>query len=426
MQGRESGGYLPYKIISKSVLSVLIVFGLSSVLLTLKYEVAFAWKSRSSYEQRIFSLVGQNKLQEAMAETDKYLNKYKKKDNCIAWGYNTKGVIFRQMYEYTKAIYSYQEALKYIDVKDRTNKSILLENIGGLQHSLGDYTDAISYLGKSMQLMDNYDPRRYQNEIYVAWSTFYLSKGRNTTILEQVYERIKPRLHEIEDHLGRHNNGQAYSVASLIAFQLGRFDEAIQFDSTVLNIHNTDSNRLNLSIDLLYIKKEVDANEVFRRVLWGNVKKDSLALWYWLKGDEMLARRYLEECFAEECSSDIARDNLRGVIRRDEILPNDMWKEARNLKWFRELIYPNTLDYSTDKYAEQPEQETQEGRGISINKSQEKVLKDSPTNVFATNASNVFHKRDCSKLNASEGLIKFDTPQKASKAGGLPCNYCKP
>ncbi len=49
-----------------------------------------------------------------------------------------------------------------------------------------------------------------------------------------------------------------------------------------------------------------------------------------------------------------------------------------------------------------------------------------PATVFATNFSNVFYKRDCSKLEASEGLIKFNTPQKASEAGCLPCNYCKP
>ena len=56
---------------------------------------------------------------------------------------------------------------------------------------------------------------------------------------------------------------------------------------------------------------------------------------------------------------------------------------------------PNTIDLSSNKYA-----------------------------VFVANDSNVFHKRDCSKLNASEGLIRFDTQQKASKEGCLPCNYC--
>ncbi len=62
----------------------------------------------------------------------------------------------------------------------------------------------------------------------------------------------------------------------------------------------------------------------------------------------------------------------------------------------------------------------------SPEKDQQKVLRDSPITVFATNSSNVFHKRDCSKLYASEGLIKFDTQKKASKAGCLPCNYCRP
>ena len=54
---------------------------------------------------------------------------------------------------------------------------------------------------------------------------------------------------------------------------------------------------------------------------------------------------------------------------------------------------------------------------------------DSPSNkyaFFATKLSNVYHKPNCSKLVASDGLVRFDTQQKACKAGCLPCNYCKP
>ena len=46
--------------------------------------------------------------------------------------------------------------------------------------------------------------------------------------------------------------------------------------------------------------------------------------------------------------------------------------------------------------------------------------------VFATKFSNIFHKSDCSKLNASKSLLEIDTSQQASKAGYLPCNYCRP
>ena len=421
--------YSPYKILNKSVLCVLLVFGFSLIFLTFKQEAAIAWGERS-FAQRISSLIKLNKLEEAMEATDKYIHKYKKKNYCLGWGYNSKGVIFSKMNEYTKAIYAYQESINYLDVEEKDNRRIMLGNIGRLQHLLGDYTDAISYYEKSIQVMDNYDARLYYNKMCVAWSAFYLSQGRDTTILKQVYEKTKPMLHEIEDLQNPNDKCTAYNMASKIAFQLGRFDEAIQLDKTLLNINkneltieNTDSTKLDLAIDLLYLRKEVEANDVFRKVLWGNVSKDSLALWYWLKGDEMLASRYLEEYFAEECSNDIARGNLRGAIRRDEILPYDIWRDARKKKWFRVLVYPNTTDYSTEKYTEKPEQETQEGIKTYSFEIQEK---DSPTTVFATNFSNVYHKPSCSKLNASEGLIKFDTPQKASEARCLPCNYCNP
>ena len=426
----------PHKILNKSVLYVLIVFGLSFVFLTLKYEVAFAWGDRrAKQEDKIFSLIQHNKLQEAMTATDEYLNKYKKKDDGLMWGYNAKGVIFSEMHEYTKAIYAYQESIKKLKLLNlrvgyKDNMRILLGSIGDLQQNLGDYTDAILYYEEGIQVMDSYDPKRYMTKMYIAWSKFYLSQGMDTNSLKQVYEETKPKLREIENSLNQYEKGNAYSMASEIAFQLGRFDEVLQFNKTMLKIHNTasnlyniDSDRLYLAIVLLYLKREVEANEAFRNVLWRNVRKDSLASWHWLKGDETLARRCLKEYFAEECTSDIARENLRGSLRRSKILPYDMWKEARKKKWFIELVSPNTLDFSTEEYTEKPEHETQEEiRTYSI----ENQEKDSTATVFTTNVSNVFHKRDCSKLNASEGLIKFDTPQKAGKAGCLPCNYCKP
>ena len=421
--------YSPYKMLIKSVLCVLLVFGFSFVFLTLKYEIAFAGESIDSFEQRIVSLTYHNKLQEAMAATDEYLNKYGNKKECWDWVHNAKGVILSKMHEYTKAIYAYQESIKYFDVPT-IERWIILTHIGDLQHALGDYTDAISYYEESIQVMDSHVPSRYMPKMFIAWSIFYLSQGMDTNSLKQVYEETKPDLREIEDHLNIYWKGKAYSMASSIAFQLGRFDEAVQFDKTVLNIHNDafnlhniDSDRLSLAIDLVYLKREVEANEAFRRVLLGKVTKSSLSLWHWLKGDEMLSRRYLEEYFAEECSSDVAQENAKRVIRLNEILPHDMWKDARKKKWFRDLVYTDSLDYSTEQYTNIPEHETREDIETYNNGNLE--LENSAA-VYTDKFSNVFHRRDCSKLNDSEGLIKFDTSQKASRNRGLPCNYCKP
>ncbi|MBS1258329.1 MAG: hypothetical protein MAG551_01387 [Candidatus Scalindua arabica] len=157
--------YSPHKILNKSVLSILIVFGFSFVLLALKHEVAFAWGDRmAKQEDRIVSLVNHNKLQEAMSETDEYLNRYKNDNYALSWGYNSKGSIFSAMHEYTKAIYAYQESLKKFklfnqDGEHKDNMRILLQNIGDLQHALGDYTDAISYYEEGIHVMG--DPRRY-------------------------------------------------------------------------------------------------------------------------------------------------------------------------------------------------------------------------------------------------------------------------
>ena len=49
-----------------------------------------------------------------------------------------------------------------------------------------------------------------------------------------------------------------------------------------------------------------------------------------------------------------------------------------------------------------------------------------PASAFTTRDSNVYHKRDCSKLDATKGLVELTTSQQARNAGGVPCNNCNP
>jgi tetratricopeptide (TPR) repeat protein len=417
----KSQFYSTYKIASQIVFCVLIVFSLFFTSLSYKQEVVEAQGNPESWEQLITSLIDEGKQEEALKAADEYIHRFNTRVT-YSWGLNAKGNILSLMGKYTKAIYAYQESLKY---DDGTSEFIMLMNIGGLQHALGDYTDAISYYEEAIIRLDSNDPRRYWLKMLVAWSDFYLSKG-DTVVLKQAYDRAKPILHKIENRLNPFNKGSAYILASAIASQLGRFHDAIQLSKTYVNIKNTDSSKLDLATELLYLKKNADANEVFRRVDLRNISKGSLALWYWLKDDEMQARIHLERYLVEEYSSEVARENARRIIRKDEILAYDMWKEARTLDWFRELVYSNTIDYQEEKHSEQLKKRSQGKTETSPKNNQEKVLKYSSTTVFSTEASNVFHKPDCSKLDKSGDLIEFATSQQASKAGLLPCNYCRP
>jgi len=271
-----------------------------------------------------------------MESIDEYINRCSTNET-YSWGYNEKGCIFTLMGEYTKAIYAFQESLRFSE--GASDDFITLMNMGSLQHSLGDYADAISYYDEAIIRMDNDDPRRYWLKMHVAWSGFYLSQG-DTMALKQVYEETKPMLYEIERDLNPFNKGKAYSLASRIAYQLGKYNKAIKLSKKYAKKKNTDSARLYLAANLLYLKKEVRANEVFRKVDLGDVDKDLLALWYWLNGDEKRARSNLEEY-----PDDVEREKAWRLIRNDEILPYDMWKEARKQKWFVELIGPMTTNY---------------------------------------------------------------------------------
>jgi tetratricopeptide (TPR) repeat protein len=346
-----------YKITSQVVFCVLIAFSIFLTSLSYKQEIVVAQENIESWERLIVSLQEENKLEEALKAADEYMHKFNTRW-AYSWGSNSKGNTFSLMGEYTKAIYAYQESLKY---DDGTNEFVMLMNIGGLQHALGDYTDAISYYEEAIIRLDRNDLRRYWLKMHVAWSSFYLSKG-DTVVLKQAYGRASPILHKIENSLNPYNNGLAYFQASMIATQLGRYNDAIQLNKLFVNTKKTDSAKLGLATDLLYIRNEVEADEIFSRVDLRNVSKGSLALWYWLKGDEMRAKTNLERYLVEEYSSEVARENARRVIRKDEILPQDFWKEARKLNWFRGLIYTSSADLPSEEYTEQAYKERQEER----------------------------------------------------------------
>ena len=321
------------KNLSQIIFCALIVSGFFLLNLIFEQKVSAAGKTRESV---IVSLKAQGKLKKAMELIDEYIN------NCsmnvtYSWGYNEKGCVFTLMGEYTKAIYAFQESLRYSD--GASDDFITLLNMGSLQHSLGDYADAISYYDEAIIRMDNDDSRRYWLKMHVAWSGFYLSRG-DTMALKQVYKEAKPVLYEIEKHLNTFNKGKAYALASRIAYQLGKYDKAIKLSEKYAKKKNSDSATLSLANNLLYLKNEVDANEVFNYVDVENADKELLALWYWLKGDEQQARSNLEGY-----SNDVEREKAWRLIRNDEILPYDMWKEARKQKWFVELIGPLTTDY---------------------------------------------------------------------------------
>jgi len=108
-----------------------------------------------THESAIVSLKVRGRLKEAMALVDEYISNCSTNET-YSWGYNEKGGVFTLMGEYTKAIYAYQESLKYSE--GATGDFITLKNIGSLQHSLGDYADAISYYNEAIARMDDNDP----------------------------------------------------------------------------------------------------------------------------------------------------------------------------------------------------------------------------------------------------------------------------
>jgi tetratricopeptide (TPR) repeat protein len=322
-----------WKNLNQIIICVLIVSGFFLLILIFEQKVSAA---NETPESAIVSLKAHGKLKEAMELIDEYIYRCSTNE-AYSWGYNEKGGIFTLMGEYAKAIYAYQESLRYSE--GASDDIITLKNIGSLQHSLGDYTDAMSYYDEAIARMDDNDPRRYWLKMHVAWSGFYMSRG-DTMVLKQVYEETKPILYKVENHLNPFNKGKAYSLASRIACQLGKHNDVIELSKKYAKIKNTDSAKLSLAANLLYFKKDVEANEVFRKVDLREVDKVLLALWYWLKGDEKLARSNLEEY-----PDNVEREKAWRIIRNDEILPCDMWKEARKQKWFVKLIGPLTTGY---------------------------------------------------------------------------------
>ena len=330
----KTQSHLIRKKVNQISLCVLIVSGFFLLNLLFEQEVSAA---RKTPESVIVSLKAHGKLKKAMELIDKYIHSCNT-NVTYSWGYNEKGCVFTLTGEYTKAIYAFQESLRFSE--GASDDFITLMNMGTIQHSLGDYADAISYYDEAIIRMDRNDPRTHWLKMHVAWSGFYLSRG-DTMALKQVYKEAKPILHIAENHLNSFNKGKAYSLASKIAYQLGKYNNAIKLSKKYAMKRNSDSAKLSLATNLLYLKREVEANEVFSNVDLRDADKESLALWYWLKGDEKLARSNLEEY-----PNDVEKEKAWRLVRNDEILPYDMWKEARKQKWFIDMIGPLTTDFS--------------------------------------------------------------------------------
>jgi len=90
------------------------------------------------------------------------------------------------------------------------------------------------------------------------------------------------------------------------------------------------------------------------------------------------------------------------------------------------IKYVLSIDNPRGNNVKQPRVETHRNMDSLINKAPVKILEDYTGTVLASKSNNLFHRPNCAKLEASEGLTRFSTPQKASEAGYLPCNYCKP
>ena len=90
------------------------------------------------------------------------------------------------------------------------------------------------------------------------------------------------------------------------------------------------------------------------------------------------------------------------------------------------IKYVLSIDNPRGNNVKQPRVETHRNMDSLINKAPVKILEDYTGTVLASKSNNLFHRPNCAKLEASEGLTRFSTPQKAGEAGYLPCNYCKP
>ena len=90
------------------------------------------------------------------------------------------------------------------------------------------------------------------------------------------------------------------------------------------------------------------------------------------------------------------------------------------------IKYVLSIDNPRGNNVKQPRVETHRNMDSLINKAPVKILEDYTGTVLASKSNNLFHRPNCAKLEASEGLTRFSTPQKASEAGYLPCNYCTP
>ncbi len=84
-------------------------------------------------------------------------------------------------------------------------------------------------------------------------------------------------------------------------------------------------------------------------------------------------------------------------------------------------------DYSRKRRTEKRlKRRTQVKVENSTNKNQKDDLGNSSFSVFTSKDSNVFHKRNCPKLDTTNGTVGFTSGLQANNAGFVPCHDCFP
>ncbi|MBS0648393.1 MAG: tetratricopeptide repeat protein [Verrucomicrobia bacterium] len=146
---------------------------------------------------------------------------------------NRLGIVYHSLGEYRKAIEHHEKSLQIAqELGDRAGEGRAYGNLGDVYHSLGEYRKAIEHHEKSLQIAQELGNRAGEGRAYGNLGNVYQSQGEYYKALEYLEKYLQIAL-ELRDRAGE---GRAYGNLGNAYYSLGEYRKAIEYHKKHLQI----------------------------------------------------------------------------------------------------------------------------------------------------------------------------------------------
>lgn len=230
---------------------------------------------------------------------------------------NDLGRLHRSLGEYEQALDYYQCARSYcLDIADRNGEGKLLNEISSIYHAQGDYKTALEYLQQSLDISKETGDRKFEGETLNNISRIFEAQNDYDSALDYLQQALDIRI-AIGDKVGE---GKTLNNISQIFKMRGDYEAALDYLQNALNIRQEIGNQAGEGATL-----------------------NNISSLYYARGDYEVALEYLQQSLkvsrsiSDKAGEGTTLNNISQIfkVRGDYEVALDYLQQSQNL--FQEI-----------------------------------------------------------------------------------------